>query len=80
MNPHFKYLVNQAYQRGCHIIDRCNLTILLARGYEDLPVFLKEHEVEIIASLPCYMAENTDSQRGTGVFEKSIAVPESLCQ
>jgi len=80
MNPHFKYLVSEASQRGCHIIDRCNLTILLARGYEDLPVFLKEHEVEIVASLPCYMAENTDSQRGSGVFDKSISALQNLNQ
>ncbi len=55
------------------VIDRCNLTILLERGQEDLLDFLREQQVDIIASLPCYTAENVDKQRGRGVFERSIA-------
>jgi radical SAM/Cys-rich protein len=72
MAPHFSWLVREARRLGRHVIDRCNLTILLAPGFQDLPEFLSEHEVEIIASLPCYLQENTDLQRGDGVFEKSI--------
>lgn len=72
MNPHFKRLVTEAHQLGKHVIDRCNLTILLASGFTDLPVFLSSHAVEIVASLPCYLQENCDLQRGTGVFQKSI--------
>jgi len=72
MNPHFRWLVAEARQRRRHIIDRCNLTILLAPGFEDLPGFLADNQVEIVASLPCYLAKNTDAQRGEGVFAKSI--------
>lgn len=72
LNPHFRWLVQEAYARGCHIIDRCNLTILLVPRFEDLPEFLARHRVEVVASLPCYLQQNTDRQRGEGVFEKSI--------
>lgn len=72
MNPHFRWLIAEARGLGRHVIDRSNLTILLAPGYEDLPEFLAEHRVEVVASLPCYLAENTDAQRGEGVFAKSI--------
>ncbi|MEW6764551.1 MAG: arsenosugar biosynthesis radical SAM (seleno)protein ArsS [Pseudomonadota bacterium] len=72
MNPHFRHLVREAQALGVHVMDRCNLTILEERGHEDLAEFLADHEVEIIASLPCYLEENVDSQRGKGVFEKSL--------
>jgi radical SAM/Cys-rich protein len=74
MNPQFRSLVLEAKSLGRHVIDRCNLTILLAKGFEDLPEFLAENEVEIVASLPCYLEENTDAQRGDGAFSKSIEV------
>ncbi|MEO2047308.1 MAG: arsenosugar biosynthesis radical SAM (seleno)protein ArsS [Pirellulales bacterium] len=72
MNPHFRRIVLEARALGRHVIDRCNLTILLARGFEDLPEFLAANQVEIVASLPCYLEENTDAQRGDGAFAKSI--------
>lgn len=72
MNPHFRYFVEQARKLDCHVIDRCNLTILLANGFKDVPQFLADHKVEVVASLPCYLEENTDSQRGNGAFQKSI--------
>ncbi|WP_145285360.1 arsenosugar biosynthesis radical SAM (seleno)protein ArsS [Rosistilla oblonga] len=72
MNPNFRWLVEQATLLGRRVIDRCNLTILMANGYRDLPEFLAEHEVEVVASLPCYLEENCDSQRGDGVFKRSI--------
>jgi radical SAM/Cys-rich protein len=72
MNPHFRWLVEQATGLGRRVIDRCNLTILLAPHYDDLPEFLAAHRVEIVASLPCYLQENTDRQRGEGVYAKSI--------
>ncbi len=72
MNPHFRRLVSEARRLGRQVIDRCNLTILLAPGFRDLPEFLAEHNVEIVASLPCYLPENTNAQRGDGVFERSI--------
>jgi radical SAM/Cys-rich protein len=73
MNPHFRRLVKAARKAGLHIIDRCNLTILGEPGYEDMAAFLAEQHVEITASLPCYLEENVNKQRGDGVFESSIA-------
>jgi radical SAM/Cys-rich protein len=72
MNPHFRQLVEAARQLDKHVIDRCNLTILLANGFCDLPNFLAQHGVEVVASLPCYLEDNCDAQRGNGVFQKSI--------
>lgn len=73
LHPGFRDLVTYARQQGCAVIDRCNLTILSEPGYEDLAAFLAEQQVEIVASLPCYLEENVDGQRGDGVFERSIA-------
>jgi radical SAM/Cys-rich protein len=72
MNPHFRWLVQEARQLGRRVIDRCNLTILMAPGFTDLPKFLADNQVEIVASLPCYLEENCDAQRGDGVFQRSI--------
>lgn len=72
MNPNFRHLVSEARRLGRRVIDRCNLTILLAPRFEDLPEFLADHEVEIVASLPCYLEENCDRQRGNGVYRRSI--------
>jgi len=75
MIPNFRYFIEQvtSLRPQRHIIDRCNLTILLERGYEDLSEFLAMNNVEIIASMPCYSAKNVNAQRGEGVFEDSIA-------
>ncbi len=78
MNADFKYFVTAARELGCHVIDRCNLTILLANGFTELPEFLAENQVEIVASLPCYLEENADSQRGDGSFQKSITALKRL--
>jgi radical SAM/Cys-rich protein len=78
LNPHFRELVTVARGAGADVIDRCNLTILLEAGFEDLPGFLAQHEVQIIASLPCYTAENVARQRGQGVFEQSIVALRRL--
>ncbi|MCM2373964.1 arsenosugar biosynthesis radical SAM (seleno)protein ArsS [Aporhodopirellula aestuarii] len=80
MNPNFRWLVEQARKLGRRVIDRCNLTILMANGFKDLPEFLAEHDVEVVASLPCYMEENCDSQRGDGVFKRSIGALKRLNQ
>lgn len=72
MNPQFRMLVQEARKLDKRVIDRCNLTILLANGFTDLPEFLAEHQVSVVASLPCYLQENCDAQRGSGVFVKSI--------
>jgi len=80
MIPDFRHFIMQigALQLPRHIIDRCNLTILLEPGYEDLSEFLANNKVEIIASMPCYSAENVNAQRGEGVFEGSIAALQLL--
>lgn len=78
MNRHFRRLVSDGRRLGSKIIDRCNLTILLAPGYQDLPEFLASHHVHIVASLPCYLEENCDRQRGDGVFRKSIEALQRL--
>jgi radical SAM/Cys-rich protein len=73
LNPSFRRLVVAARAQGQRVIDRCNLTILEEPGQEDLAEFLAGHEVEIVASLPCYLEENVNAQRGDGVFAASIA-------
>lgn len=78
MNPNFRRMVTTARGLGRRVIDRCNLTILLAPGYADLAGFLAEQEVEIVASLPCYLESNCDRQRGAGVYAKSIAALQRL--
>ena len=72
MNPHFEWFVTEVRRLGRHVIDRCNLTILTAPGFSHLPEFLATQQVEIVASLPCYLEANCDRQRGDGVFAKSI--------
>ena len=72
LNKNFRFFVRELKKLGCHVIDRCNLTILLEKGQHDLAKFLGENEVEIIASLPCYIGENVDKQRGKNVFQSSI--------
>jgi radical SAM/Cys-rich protein len=72
MNPLFKELVVKAKAMGKKVIDRCNLTILNEPGHQDLTDFLAKNKVEIVASLPCYLEQNVDGQRGKGVYQKSI--------
>ena len=72
LNPNFRWLVSESHRLGRHVIDRCNLTVLLVQGQQDLGEFLAARRVEVVASLPCYLAENVDAQRGDGVFDRSI--------
>ena len=72
LNPQFRWLVAEATRLGRHVMDRCNLSVLLLPSQKDLGEFLAHHKVEVVASLPYYMAANTDAQRGEGVFDKSI--------
>ena len=74
----FRDLVRIARGMGVRVIDRCNLTILLEPGQEDLAAFLAEQRVDIVASMPCYSAANVDKQRGDGVFDKSIIALQQL--
>ena len=72
MNPNFRRLVAEARAMGLNVIDRCNLTILSEPGYEWLADFLAAQRVDVVASLPCYLEDNVDAQRGEGVFRQSI--------
>jgi rSAM/selenodomain-associated transferase 2 len=72
LNPYFRYLVEESKRRRKIIIDRCNLTVLFQKGQQDTAEFLRDQRIKVIASLPCYLKENVDKQRGSGVFEKSI--------
>lgn len=78
ISEYFRYLVQTARGAGSQVIDRNNLTIIETPGFEELPEFLSAHEVEIIASLPCYSEDNVTRQRGQGVFHKSIAALRKL--
>jgi radical SAM/Cys-rich protein len=80
LNPNFRWLVEQAHALGRHVMDRCNLSVLLLPSQADLAEFLASHHVEIIASLPSYRASQTDAQRGDGVFEKSMEALRLLNQ
>jgi radical SAM/Cys-rich protein len=72
LNAHFRRLVRTARDMGVRVIDRCNLTVLAVPGQEDLAEFLARQQVEIVASMPCYLEDNVDRQRGKGVFDDSI--------
>jgi radical SAM/Cys-rich protein len=74
----FRYFVETARANGAHVLDRNNLTIIEENGYDYLPGYLARHDVEVVASLPCYSAENVNKQRGNGVFDKSIAALRKL--
>ncbi len=76
----FRFFVEVSRDSGAHVIDRNNLTIIEEPGFEYLPDFLAKHEVEVIASLPCYSAKNVNQQRGNGVFDKSISALKKLNQ
>ncbi len=78
LNPSFRDFVVAFRGQGLEVIDRCNLTILSEVGQEDLADFLAAHQVHVIASLPCYLESNVDSQRGDGVFRRSIAALREL--
>jgi radical SAM/Cys-rich protein len=78
LNPHFRHLVKEARAMGVRVIDRCNLTVLFEPGQEDLAEFLAQQNVEITASLPCYLEDNVQAQRGKGAFDSSIRALHKL--
>ena len=80
LHPRFRDLVTHAHALDLKVIDRCNLTVLFEEGQEDTAQFLADHNVEVVASLPCYAQKNVDHQRGKGVFEKSIEALRLLNQ
>jgi radical SAM/Cys-rich protein len=79
MNPNFRWFIQEISKLSRHIIVRCNLTIILAnKKYHDLPQFYKDHNIEVVCSLPFYTQDRTDRQRGNGVFEDSIKALQML--
>lgn len=78
INPHFRYLASEGCKYCARVIDRSNLTIFFEQGFEDLPEFLAAQRIEVTASLPCYNMDNVDTQRGAGVFDKSIRALQRL--
>ena len=78
LNPDFRRLVSGARALGLRVIDRCNLTVLFEPDQQDLARFLADQGVDIVASLPCYLEENVNRQRGRGVFDASLRGLERL--
>jgi len=78
LNPYFRMLVTEAKRADKRVIVRTNLSVLLEKGNDDLPEFYRDRGVELVASLPCYLAENVDAVRGSGAFDKSIAALRML--
>ncbi|HHY60802.1 MAG TPA: radical SAM/Cys-rich domain protein [Clostridia bacterium] len=78
LNPHHRWLIQEARRLGCRVMTRCNLTVLDLEPYRHFPEFYAEHGVEIVASLPHYAPKNTDRVRGNGVFQTSIQVLQRL--
>ena len=78
LNPHFDYLVESCVRLERHVMDRCNLTVIFEPGKEYLPEFFQQNRVEVIASLPCYIEQNVDRQRGDGTFALSIRALQIL--
>ena len=78
LNKHFRYFVTAARQRGLNVIDRCNLTVLFEPGQQDTAQFLADNQVKIVASMPCYLKDNVDKQRGDGVYDVSLEALQLL--
>jgi radical SAM/Cys-rich protein len=78
LHKRWREIVVRARRAGKHVMDRCNLTITRLPNYAYLPAFFAEHGVHVVASLPHYRGKGTDSQRGSGVFEESIAALQEL--
>ena len=78
LNPNFRRFVKVFCQEGHRVQVRTNLTVLLERGMEGLPEFFRDHQVQLVASMPCYLEENVCAQRGKGVYERSIAAIKRL--
>jgi len=78
LNPSFRYLVRESRALGSHVIVRHNLTVMYQRGQEDLPEFFRDHSLEVVSSLPYFLEQQTDAQRGHGVFDKSVEALQRL--
>ena len=80
LNPNFRFFIEEAHGLASRLMIRTNLTVLLENGMDWIPQWYRDHQVVVMASLPCYTKENTDRQRGNGVFEKSVEALKRLCE
>ncbi len=78
LNPHFRRLVSESRRSGARVLVRHNLTVMFEPGQDDLPEFFRAHSVEVVSSLPYFLGQQTDAQRGPGVFDKSIEALKRL--
>ena len=78
LNPGFRFFLENSYSLVSSVMVRTNLTILLEDKMEWIPKWYRDHNVVLIASLPCYTKENVDRQRGNGSFKKSIKALRKL--
>ncbi len=78
LNPHFRHFVTVLRQEGYQVQVRTNLTVLLEPEMEEMPEFFRDHLIQLIASMPCYLEENVEGQRGRGVYDKSIEAIKRL--
>lgn len=78
LNPHFRRFVMALCREGHQVQVRTNLTVLMEPEMEDIPDFFRDYQIQLVASLPCYLEENVRTQRGDGVYEKSIAAIKRL--
>jgi radical SAM/Cys-rich protein len=78
LNPHFRYLVTEARKTGAKVLVRHNLTVMFEPKQEDLPEFFRDNQIEVVSSLPYFLQQQTDAQRGAGVFDKSIEANKEI--
>lgn len=78
MNYGFRPLVAAAKAQGKEVIVRSNLTIFFEPEFEDLPKYFAQNQLRVTASLPCYLEDNVDQQRGAGVYNRSIQAIQRL--
>jgi len=78
LNPNFRPLIDTLLDQGHQVQVRTNLTVFFEAGQGDTPEFLAERGVHLVASLPCYLDDNVDSQRGSGVYKRSVAALRRL--
>jgi len=78
LNPSFRYLVTEARAMGRHVMVRHNLTVMFEPVQDDIPEFFRAQKVEVVSSLPYFLEQQTDAQRGAGVFDKSVAALHRL--
>jgi radical SAM/Cys-rich protein len=78
LNPHLCRFIKTLRKGALRVQVRTNLTALLGAGQEKMAAFFKDHQVQLVASLPCYSERGVRDQRGEGTFERSIQALRKL--